>query len=347
MLAASGAPRGRILIAGPGGPGTIAGGALTEGRAVGPFSSALAIGGAGVPLAIARGYLGDVAIATQARGDSLELRKQRYFQGAFGGPETVSPRATGPAEALTATLDYRTDALVAWRAGGAIYARELPASGAAGPLQRLAPAGPRPQIAAVISDDHRAIVAWADRGPQRTSVFLDISAPGVRFGRPVLLESFSDPDGLPSPTASPTLVRLSSETVICAWAGATAGRWAVHVAPIYLNGVQTIDTISPPGADALLDGLAPGPHDEAFLLWGQLPSMGAGAADPSGQAIFAARGSDPRPGESVFGAPEQIAPAGQGGAASIAVDPASARAVVAWRRPGGAIEYAIRAASAP
>jgi hypothetical protein len=50
---------------------------------------------------------------------------------------------------------------------------------------------------------------------------------------------------------------------------------------------------------------------------------------------------------SVFGAPEQLAPAGPNGDPAVAVDPDSDRAVAAWKRADGRIAYSIRAASVP
>jgi hypothetical protein len=191
-----------------------------------------------------------------------------------------------------------------------------------------------------------AIVAWSDRRAGQTSVYLSRSEVGVRFGSPQLLESFPDPPGLPGYEGSPRLVRLSSESVMIAWTGAENGHWVVRTAAIDLGGVGAPSTISPPGSDALLAALAPGPDDEALALWTE-PQPTPTGLDLGWQAIFAARGIDASPTRTIFAAAEQVAPPGPNSDATVAFDPDSDRAVVAWRTGAGAITYAIRAPGAP
>ena len=249
-------------------------------------------------------------------------------------------------QALTLAMDYRSDALAVWAQRGAIYARDLPAKGAAHPIQRLASVGSHPRIAALLSDDDRAIVAWADQRGSETAVYIDRSATGVRFGAPELLERFRDPDGLSSPAGSPSLVRLSSESVMLAWAGSAAGHWVVRTAPVDLNGVGAVSTIAASGGDALLAALAPGPDDDALVLWTEPLPTAAGPPDMERQAIFAARGIDAYPGQTVFGEPEQLAPPAPVIDATVALDPDSDRAVAVWQGEAATIEYSIRS-SAP
>jgi hypothetical protein len=163
----------------------------------------------------------------------------------------------------------------------------------------------------------------------------------VRFGVPRLLERFHDPDGLPFPAASPSLVRLSSESVMLAWAGSAAGHWVVRTAPVDLNGVGAVGTIAAPGGDALLAGLAAGPADDALVLWTEPLPTAAGPPDMARQALFAAHGFDAYPPRTIFGEPEQVAPAPVADA-TVALDPASDRAVAVWQGEAGAIDYAIR-----
>ena len=129
-------------------------------------------------------------------------------------------------------MDYRSEVLAVWVQGGTLYARLLPGQGAARPAERLARVGAHPHIAALLSDDGRAIVAWSEQRGARTSVYIDRSGSGVRFRAAELLERFEDPDGLTAPAASPSLVRLSSESVMLAWAGASAGHWVVRTASV-------------------------------------------------------------------------------------------------------------------
>ena len=131
-----------------------------------------------------------------------------------------------------------------------------------------------------------------------------------------------------------------------AWTGAVAGHWAIRVTAVDLNGVHPPGTISPPGRDALLADLAPGPNDEALALWTE-PLQIATGLDLSSQAIFAARGFDAYPEQVKFAAPELIAPPGPNSEATVAFDPDSDRAVAAWRTGAGALAYAVRAPGAP
>jgi len=343
-LAVAGGPYGRIVIAAfaPTGP---AHGLFTQGAAGGPFTPAAPTTSPASPTALASAYLGDVALASAsvgARGRTgIRLRIERHHGRGFAPRGPVSAPAAGRVRSLRVALDYRSDALAVWWQRGAIYARVLPAAWRAHATARLAAAGPDVRIAAVVSDDDRAIVAWAAQRGSRTSVYLDMSAPGVRFHRPRLLERFTDPGGLRSPSGSPSLIRLSSESVMLAWAGVEGGRWVVRTAPVDLHGVRTVSTIPTPGADALLAALAPGPDGEALALWSEPQPTPRGGADLARQAIFAARGIDAHPGVSIFGRPEQVATPGPNSDATVAFDPDSDRALAVWRGAGGTIEYAL------
>jgi hypothetical protein len=344
-------PRGQIVIAGES-PGAPAREALIEGSALGPFSPLSTSADLLAPVALATAYLGDVALFAPTPdprgGDALRLEVQRYFARGLARAVRVNAAGASSAQALTVAMDYRTDALAVWRQGDAIYARELPASGVAHRTQRLAAAGSHVRIAALLSDDDHAIVAWGEQRAGETFVYLDISAPGVRFGAPKLLERFAAPDGLQPPAASPSLVRLSSESVMMAWAGSAEGHWVVRAAAIDLQGPRPASTlVAPSSGEALLAGLAPGPDGEALALWTEPQQSQPGVADLRRQAIFAARGIDATHGRVIFDAPEQVAAPASIGQPSVAFDPDSDRAVAVWRGEGGAIDYSIRAASGP
>lgn len=367
-VAATAGPYGHIVIAAASATGSTKRQSelqLTEGPAGGPFAIPLATGSAAAaPFAFATAYLGDVALlspggaqqetmpttatATPKVGGGpatdLRLRVQRHLANRFAAPTEVTTASGASLEALTVALDFRSDALAAWAQGGSIYARDLPASHMPHPVQRLGPgpaAGTR--IAAVISDDNRAIVAWTVRRAGTTSVYVSQSQTGVRFGTPRLLERFPDPPDLPTYAGSPRIVRLSSESVMMAWTGAEAGHWAVRVAAIDLDGIHTADTISSPGSVALLAYLAPGPDDEVLALWTEPQPTATGLALDR-QAIFAARGFETYQGKTSFAAGEQVAPPGPNSEATVAFNPDSDRAVAAWRTGSGAIAYAIRGA---
>jgi hypothetical protein len=367
-LVASGAPHGQILIAGSA-PGAAQGALVIQGSAAGPFAALEPAGGASAPIALATGYLGDIALASppaanrpeagaggagtsgsgtagSGTSEALAMHVERFFAHSFVRNISARTLTTAPMRALTLAMDFRSEVLAVWQQGAAIYARLVPNRGAARSIQRLASVGSHVQIAAVLSDDERGIVAWSEQRGEETSVYIDRSAPGVRFTTPQLLGRFSDPDGLPAPAASPALVRLSSESVMLAWAGAAAGRWVVHTASIDLNGVGDAGTIAAPGTDALLAHLAAGPDGDAIVLWTEPSPTAAGPPDIARQAIFAARGFDDSAAHGMLGAPEQVAPPAPVSDATVAIDPDSDRAIAVWRGEADAVEYSLRAVEA-
>lgn len=348
-IAAAAAPHGRILLAARArSPGARL--LLSEGLARASFAAPRSTGGPAGPLALATAYLGDVGLVSPGRAPSagatpLELRIHRYYQGSFGPPVAISPTPSRLIEGLTLAMDYRSDALVVWEQGGWIYARDMPGSGRSSrPVQRVAGAAPGARIQALLSDDNRAILAWTDTRAATTSVYAELTARGVRFGAPRLLERFADPHGSPPPRGSLRLVRLASESVMLAWSGAASGHWVVRCAPVDIHGVRSIATISDPERDALLAGLTAGPANEVLAWWTE-PGEGPAAGGPVNEPLYAARGVDLYSGRTVFTAPELITPAGAPGAnreAAVAVNPDSGRAIAAWRTPSGAIAYSLR-----
>ncbi len=343
-LSASSGPHGQIVLVGATAGGGGRGVALV-GPAEGPFAP-LSVPGSfvGGAATLTRGYLGDVALASTAGDGSargqLHVDVDRYYARSFARDTALGvPGAS--TRSLSLALDYRSDALAAWAQGPAIYARDLPASGVAHPIQRLAGTAAHVQIATLISDDNRAIVAWSEDAAGETRVYLERSASGVRFGTPQLLERFRDP-AAPAPQAALRLIRLSSESVMLAWAGASAGHWVIRSAPVDLNGLRSVSTLALPGGDALLADLVAGPVGDALLLWSEPARDGAGNSLPAGTALFAARGFDVYPGRTVFAAAEMVSAPGSITDASAAIDPASDRAIALWRGAGGAPEYSVR-----
>lgn len=341
-----------LLLAGaPGGQIAIAGldrarpsrGELIQGPAAGPFTTLTTGRQTLAPGVLATAYLGDLGIlGTTGPGSRLSVDVERHYasrpvqRGLLAGPAAAGARP----EALA--LDYRSDALAVWARDGELYAWDLPASGRPRRPQPLGPTGPDPHVAALISDDNRAIVLWAVDSPGTTRVYLDYSAVGVSFGAPQLLDSFSDPDGLAPPAGSTQLVRLSSESVMAAWSAAVAGHWVLRTAPIDQRGLLSVSTISAPGEDVLLDDLAPGPRGEAMVLWSQAPVSPAGRAEPDRESLQAARGTEGPPGVTHFGAPEPIAAPGVVSGATIAIDPSNDLALAAWLGQDGSIRWSAR-----
>jgi hypothetical protein len=343
-LVAGGGPLGQIVIAGSSAvrPGEAQ---LVQGSAAGPFSAPALGRAAAPPLALDSAYLGDVALASGAPGGAGAIAVSIERHGARRFNAAIAARAPGggTVRGLTVALDYRSDAVAVWQQAGALYARDLPASGPPRSIQRLGSAGPEVHVAAMRSDDERAIVAWSDERAGVSSVYAVLTAPGVRFGVPTLLERFIDPEGMAAPAASPRLVRLRSESVMMAWAGAVAGHWVLRTAAVDLLGVRAINTISAAGGgDALLADLAPAPDGGALALWTEPRAGTQGAPDLARQALMAAHGFDLYPGLTRFGEPEQVAAPGPVGSAAVAFDPSDDRALAAWSGAGGALEFALR-----
>ena len=326
-LAVAGGPKGLIAVAGadPRRPGHAL---VVQGLARGPFAP-LPQAGARMPgTVLASAYLGDLALLGR-HGGALSLEVQRWFGGPPGPSRTVAISAAPPADA-TVALDYRSDALAAWTAGGSVWARALPASGRRLPVQRLGPAGVGTRIAALLSDDNRAIVMWSAVRAGATDVYLDQSATGPRFSAPARrIEHGPGAGGPPAPAVSPQLIRLSSESVMAAWAGVEGSRWVTRSAPIDQRGLRMISTIS----GALPAALAPGPRGEAVMLLSE-------PEGPGRAVLLAARGTEAE-GRTLFGTPVPLAGPGPLSAATVAVEPGTDRAFAAWRGAAGTIGYSV------
>ena len=341
-ISAATSPHGQIAISGsdPRHPGSEL---LVQGRAGGRFKALLKGGPLLAPGVLATAYLGDMALLAPTRSagpGALGVRIERWFANALGPIVPAGRGATGAVSATTVAMDFRSDAVVAWAQDGSIWVSDLPARRAPRPAQRLGPAGSSPHIAALLSDDNRAIVMWSQTGAGTTSVWLDYSAPGPRFGAPRLLEHLADPAGAGPPSGSPQLIRLSSESVMSAWSGAEGGRWVLRTAPIDQHGLQAVGTVALPAGDALLESLAPGPRGEAIALLAE-PAGGSGPGAGAAAELWSVRGTETA-GRTVFGAPEAVATAAPPTGAGVAIEPGGDRAIAAWQGPGGAIYYSLR-----
>jgi hypothetical protein len=387
LQAAAAAPQGKIVVVGSNDASSGASaperepGSFSEGIAGQPFAKPVATGGPAAPVAATTGYLGDVAIASlggpgaggdRARGEALQVRMERHYDKTFGAPITALDEGTGTRQ-IALALDFRGEALLAWRRDDAIYAVALSNKGLPGAIQRLGSAGPDAQLAALNSDDRRGTIAWSSDQAGMCSVFADVSAPSGRYGPPQLLERFAVPSGQPPGPGSLRLVRLADESVMIAWTGAQSGRYAVRVASVGQRGVRRPLTISTSGEDAILEDLVAGPGNEVLALWsvtgpaepvarepvagkpgtgGPVAGKpgtggpvagepGAGQPDTPHGAILAARGVERTPGVPTFDSPEEVAGGALAQSVSAAFDPESDRALAAWSE-GGAIRYAIR-----
>jgi hypothetical protein len=347
-LAAVGCSFGRLAVAvalrgaGARAPGRIA---LLQGRATRALGVAASLGGAGVAPALTRAYLGDAAIATVAPGPTIAVRMERYFRPSFARPQLIAI-PPGRVTALTATMDYRADVLLAWQQNGSVYAHMLRASGRAEPTQRIGASTPDPQLRALVSDNDHGMIAWSSAdapgsSAARTHLYIDLSAAGVRFGAPRLLASFSDPAHVGHSPGSLMLVRLSSENVVLAWTDAEHGHYVVRAAPAVFAATRPTTLLSDPQGQAVLSDLAPGPAREAIAVWRASP-VGS-PLDPSRTELWAARTFIESHDRLAFGDRGRIATAGPNVDPSVAVDPANDRAVTAWLTAGPrpSVQYAI------
>ena len=321
--------------------------AVLQGRSTQPLGAPRLVAGASVPPALTRGYLGDVAIATVVPGPAIAVRTERYFSSGFARARLL-PIAAGRVTALTATMDYRSDVLLAWQQNGAIYAHMLRASGRTDPTQRVGPSDPYPQLQAVVSDNNHGIIAWSStdamkRSTAKTRIYLDLSAVGVRFRAPQLVASFADPHGVGRSPGSLELVRLSTENVMLAWTAAEQGHYVIRAAPVVVAASGPTVRLSDVSQQAVLVGLASGPAREAVALWRGGSRIHGGGSDLGLTELWAARAFISRHNRLGFERPEMIAAAAPGVLPALAVDPANDHAVAAWLAPGASprIEYAV------
>ncbi len=334
-LTAVGASSGRLTVATTSAASAPAGaeGALLQGAAAAASHwPSMPIRSETAP-ALARAYLGDVAIAAVVPGPAIAVRLERSFQSGFG-PAQLVPIGAGPVTALTATMDYLSDVLLAWQQGGAVYARMLRVSGRSDPTQRVGASAPDPQIQAVVSDNGHGMIVWSStvipERSARTRIYLDLSAAGVRFGHPLQLASFADPQQVGRRPGSLKLERLSTENVMLAWTVAEDGHYAVHAAPAVFAASRPATLLSDPHSQAILSDLAPGPTGEAIALWSTMPRAADGTLASNRAQLWAVRTDIRPPAHVVLRRPKMIAAAGPNVAATVAVDPANDRAVAAW-----------------
>jgi hypothetical protein len=340
---------GDSAIAAGGHPGAL----LAEGHAGGSLPILAPLGGPDAPVATADGYIGDADIVTTATalggGQLIELREQRHFNHSFGRPVTLA-EGFAPITALAVAMDFRGDSLVLWAQGGEVHAQRVTNLRRVYPPAVLGPAGYAPALAAVLSDNNHAFVMWTDEPPPGAAgearIYLEHSGAEVAFGAaPRLLAAFAEPASQRLTPGAIALVRVTpSEGVLAAWTLVQGGNYVVQAAGLTSSQVLPTATISEPGADLRLAALATGPDNDFVAVLESAPRR-AGGFNASQQAILAARSVPGGPGGVAFEAPTQLAPPGSNSAPSVAIDPDSDRAVVAWQTMAGglpAVAYAVR-----
>jgi hypothetical protein len=306
-------------------------------------------------VATANGYIGDADIVSTAlRGGSQEivLRAQRHYASSFGSPVSF-PVGSAPISALIVAMDFRADSIVVWAQSGTVYARWITNSGRVFPARTLGPGGDAPQLAAVLSDNTHAFVAWTDEpapgAAGAATIYLEHSGRDVTFtGTPRVLARFTEPAQQRLTPGSIGLVRITpSEGVMVVWTSvSSAGNYIVSAAGVTSGGPLPATTIAQPGVDLRLAALATGPHDDVVVVLESAPRTARGF-DYDYQSILASRTVPGGPGGFSFETPTELAAPGPNGAPAVGVDPDTDRAVVAWQTTAGgmpAVAYAVRAA---
>ena len=111
-----------------------------QGAVGGPFATLEPAGTSAAPIALARAYLGDVALASDrarprapraGQRDGFDVHVERFYANHFGRETSVRSAGSAPVGELTLAMDYRSEVLAVWVQRGAIYARLLPRGPAA------------------------------------------------------------------------------------------------------------------------------------------------------------------------------------------------------------------------
>ena len=256
----------------------------------------------------------------------------RRAGGRFGAPRRL---ATGRIRGVAAAIGASGDVLVAWDSLGVLRARFKP-RGRDG-FRAAERIRSRPaffaQMRPVVTANGRAVLAWsaqfASEGGEPGDAFFQAAvrpAGGDRFRRATLLERISPGEGAVGRPID--AVDDSTGDVVIAWSGSDGSDRRVRAARVEQSGdAGPAQTLSPPGADALLSDLASGPAGRLLAVWD------GGIEDPASTVEAALSSAADQP----FGAPELVSPAGQEARSGAgAFDPATGRPTVLYsNRPEG------------
>jgi hypothetical protein len=239
----------------------------------------------------------------------------------------VSERARGAAVAIGS----HGDVLFAWEDQHKIFSRHIGPSGRAAAAHALG-AGVQSSIQARYDDSGRQEVAWASQrvseGDAITGATISYTsaARGGSFTRAVVIGR-DDLMGSGRYVSAPgvRLVGSGSDSSVLAFTVYDGANFRVQEADAVAGRVQSPQTLSPAGVDAVLGDLAYARAGGSLVLW----RSGVRGADPVGpQRVFASF----RPaGTAAFGAPEAVSPATDVPAAPTgAVNPLTGASVAAF-----------------
>lgn len=262
---------------------------------------------------------GHVAVVGQVSVSTKNPRTRRSVYLSVRRPGHGFPKATklagkGDRAWLGVAVNERGDALAAWARNGGVFVRERFANGRLGRTQRIATDPIAAYLTLALAPDGGAAVAWMSAALESTDpqpLRLVLRRAGGRFGALHTLET----------VASAEPVRLAAYPdgrIQLAWLGLDAAGSVVRAAQASGTTLTPPQTVSGSGAQDLR--LATGPSGEAVLSWMDGPD----ASDSHMRAAVQPAGA------ASFGAPETIAGGAQCCINSLALDPKSGRAVVAW-----------------
>jgi hypothetical protein len=326
-----------------------------DGFATGALERLRPLGGPDTLVATMDGFIGDADVATLAQapdgGYEIVVRAQRHYAQGLHGRRSLRVGSARP-NALALGMDYRADRLVVWAQGGHVWAQDITNDGRVRARQLLGPSGYAPQIAAVLSDDDRAFVIWTDEPPRGTGgtaeVLLAHSAVGPTFHGAKVLASFTEPAGVRLTPGAVGAERLSDEGVALLWPTIANGHYVVEAGGVTESGVRPPSTLSEDGQDVRLAAVATGPENELVVVLALAPRTASGF-DQSDQALLATRSNVVRGTTGLgFGPLAVIAAAGPNVDPSVAIDPDTDTALLAWQTSVAGVaqvEYAVGSGS--
>jgi hypothetical protein len=254
--------------------------------------------------ALAASASGTIALVT----GKVTGRRERVVWIRRGGAlkRVLTIRVSDQARGAAVAVGSHGDVLVVWEDHDQIRTRHIGRTGHAGPVHRLG-AGVQSAIQARYDDSGRQEIAWESQGvsegdattPATISYTSAARGHGFTAARVV---GRDDITGTGNYVSAPgvRLVGSGSDSSVLAFTVYDGAHFRVQVADVAAGRVQTPQTVSPDGEDAVLGDLAYARAGGTLVLW----RSGTRGSDASGpQRVFAsARGA----GLPAFGAPEAV-----------------------------------------
>jgi hypothetical protein len=253
------------------------------------------------------------------------------------------PVSRTQARDATVALGPKGDVLVAWEDKHVIFARHLGPTGNAGAVHRIGD-GVQSNLQAAIDDKDRLEVAWksqrVNEGESNAPVVVRFStaAPGHGFGPQRTIETVNAGRFVGAPGVQ--MIPEGGGRTLVAWTGFDGTHFAVRAADFVDGHRATPQTLSPAGVDAVLGDASSRADGEATVAW-RSGVLGADPAPGASPTLFA---SHRGPGQTSFGAPEQISETGENVATSpsAALDPVSGRSFVVYAPLSAGLKVSVR-----